>query len=300
MENSQKMNKFRFKTKMKKNRFEGWYVRIIDAVQNINIAFIFAYTGYKEDPHAFIQVFDGQHHTASYHRFEKNAFDAGGDMVAIGNNILSEHALTIRLDDITLDVTFDYLDQVKKKSAMGFLAKLPLECYQEVLTMSSNVRGNLSMHGESKSIDGSSYMEKTYGRNFPNTWFWLEANQFDEAVSLSLSGGTVPTLFFHPFGFTMILHLKGEELAFGTYNRASIKKKEHNGIVTFTITKKPYVVTIDTSFGTPTTLKGPSKYGNMNLDVLESLDASVSLSVKKDGKPIYHGNSLYGGFEWMQ
>lgn len=295
-----KMSKFSLKTHMKKNRFEGWYVRIIDPVQSINLAFIFAYTGYKEDPHAFIQVFDGVTHTNTYHRFEQASFDASGDMVAIDNNILSEDALTIRLKDMTLDVTFDYRDQLKQKSAMGFLAKFPLECYQEVLTMTSEVKGNISYRGESKSIDGTSYMEKTYGRKFPKTWFWLQANQFDEDVSLSLSGGTVPTLFFYPFGFTMIIHVKGEELAFGTYNRASITRKEHNKIVTFTITKKPYRVTIDASLGTPTVLKGPSKYGNMNLDVLESLDASVSLSVKKDGKTLYHGNSLYGGFEWMQ
>ncbi|MFW5842059.1 MAG: tocopherol cyclase family protein [Bacillota bacterium] len=293
------MNKFSLKTHMKHNRFEGWYVRVLDPVQSINLAFIFAYTGFKDDPHAFIQVFDGIKHTNTYHRFELDAFDASGDMVAIGNNILSEDALTIRLKEMTLDVTFDYKVHVKKKSAMGFLAKLPLECYQEILIMTSEVHGNLSYLGASKSIDGSSYMEKTYGRNFPKRWFWLEANQFDDEVSLSLSGGSVPTLFFKPFGFTMIIHLKGEELAFGTYNRAKITRKEHNGIVRFVVTKKPYVITINASLGTPTVLKGPSKYGEMRLDVLESLDASVSLTIKKADNLLYHGNSLYSGFEWM-
>ena len=64
------MKSFTYQNRRKKDYFEGWYTRLVDIENNINIAVIFALTKNELDPHAFIQVYDGVELTNKYFRFD--------------------------------------------------------------------------------------------------------------------------------------------------------------------------------------------------------------------------------------
>lgn len=218
------MKRFALQNKKKHNYFEGWYVRVFDAGANINLALIFAKTHFHKDPHAFIQIFDGTAGTNRYLRLPIDAFNYQDETVMIGKQTLSPSHIHISEQDVSIDVQIIQPVDLGDKSAMGPLLALPLECYQEVIFMDARLRGTVRFGSKTYHLEqAQSYMEKTYGRKFPVRWFWLQANRFDQNVSISLAGGKVPTLFFKKFGFFMILRLQEKTHLFATYNFAKLK-----------------------------------------------------------------------------
>ena len=291
--------RFLFQNKRRNRYFEGWYIRVMDEENHVNTAYIFALTKAQSDPHAFIQVFDGIKKTNRYERFPLEAFHASGEIVSIGENRLSLKGITLKLDNYEVALTFEHHSDLKVASAMGFLAKFPLECYQEVVSKSFVIKGTIKTHQKVIHLDGSGYMEKTYGRRFPKQWFWLQANQFEESCALTLAGGSVPTLVFKPFGFFCLLHVKGKPYVFGTYNRAKIMMSSHDDTVVFHIKRRTIELIIEATIAEPTRLVGPSDGGVMDLDVFETLTSQVTVCLREKDHIIYQGSSTMGGFEWM-
>lgn len=291
--------RFAFKDKRRKQYFEGWYVRVMDEANDFNTAYIFALTKSKDDPHAFIQIFDGVKKVNRYERFMLDTFQTEGDTVTIADNRLSLEGMQIALDGYKAAFEFTNHAPLNVRSAMGFLSKLPLECYQEVVSQTYDVNGRVDTKEGMINIQGVGYMEKTYGRRFPKQWFWLQANRFTDDVQLTLAGGSVPTLFFKPFGFFCLIHVQGKPYVFGTYNRAKITMSRHEESVIFHLKRRHISAVIEATIADPTCLVGPSDGGVMDLDVYETLSSQVALKLYDNNQLLYKGTSLSGGFEWM-
>ena len=70
----------------KKQYFEGWYFKVVNAKRDKAFAFIpgIAYDKAGEG-HAFIQVLDGIQKTASYHRFDAALFEVHTQLFQFGS-----------------------------------------------------------------------------------------------------------------------------------------------------------------------------------------------------------------------
>jgi hypothetical protein len=294
------MKHFSYQGKVKKNGFEGWYTRFTDPIKGVNMAIIMALTTFEEDPHAFIQVFDGQQKTNQYFRFPLDQFQVSDDFIKIESSILSKDQLRLDLKAIQIDLTFKDHQDNPYKSAMGFLEKMPLETFQEVVTLVSDFEGVIHLKNEPISISGRSYMEKTYGRKFPKEWFWLQANHFrEESLSFSLSGGHVPTLKFRPFGFFILIYFNQKTYRFATYNFAKLNYKQTLDATEFIIKKGRYTVILTVSNHEPTELVGPLDKGEMTLPVYESISSTVTFVLKDKETTLIRDTSPYAGFEYM-
>lgn len=295
------MQKLTLDLKKNQNNFEGFYIRLLNLEQNINHAFIFAKTHYEKDQHAFIQIFDGIKKTNQYLRFPIESFKFKDGIVEIASNILSLEQLVINHPSIRVDVTLSQHDLLTQKSAMGPLKHLPLECFQDVVYLDAVAEGRIFKNNEAIDFKGTSYMEKTYGRRFPQRWFWLQANDFKDAQSLkfTLAGGSVPTLKWTKFGFFLIIHYEGKAYRFATYNMAKFKVKETMEHVIFEVSKRNLKVVLKAKQTKTTKLLGPADYGDMILDVFESVNAKVNLTLKKGDQTIVTADSETAGFEWM-
>jgi hypothetical protein len=293
------MSTFNYQGRLSTNYFEGWYVRILDETNRLNLAVIFAVTFYEKDPHAFIQVFDQAQNKNTYYRFDVDRFKTEGSLVKIQDNELSMHHLKLMTDNYQFNLTIKKHALLEKKSAMGFLEKFPLECYQEVLFLDALIQGDVIINDTAYKVDGHSYMEKTYGKNFPKKWFWLQASNPLDAFAFTLAGGRVPTLFFTKFGFFIIVKYQAKEYAFGSYNLARLKINKQGDHVFFTVKKGAYKIMISALSKNPVTLVGPSKGGFMNLDVYESIDSDFTIKFYHNKNLIYEGSFTKAGFEWM-
>lgn len=293
------MSLFSLKTHTQTNRFEGWYVRFQDVTNDVNQAFILAFTNYVDDRHAFTQRFDGQKQKATYDRYERDAFAFVSDTVHIGPQKLSLNQFFYQDAALTIDIQLTQSSR-PRKSAMSFLRFLPLECFQEVIVLDGQARGTLTAGGETREVEGKIYIEKTYGRRFPKQWFWLQAQQFDDpSVRLSFAGGSIPTFKFRPFGFFCLVEVNGAMYRFATYNRAKFHQVDLGDKVVFTLRKRSLQMRIEVSEHNPTALVGPNDYGQMNLEVFESLTAYVTVTLTRGDQTLIHSSSPWAGFEWM-
>jgi hypothetical protein len=77
--------------------------------------------------------------------------------------------------------------------ALGGAHLVPgLSQYWHPHLFAADVRGGVVAGGESFALDGArAYAEKNWGRGFPETWWWGQAHDFAEDVSVAFAGGPV-------------------------------------------------------------------------------------------------------------
>ena len=298
------MTRFEFQNRKKKNYFEGWYLRFTDSKTNGNYAIIVAMTKDKDDPHAFIQFYNGVKHTATYYRYQLSDFsyDKLKNEVYIGDNILSPKKCHFEEDGIFLDVEVKNhiaLHPYKNSdSAMGYMSNFPLECFQEVIFMKGDAEVLIKTKDETISFTGNAYMEKTYGTNFPQRWIWIQSN-YSENTLLSFSVGKVPLFIFRKLGFFLIFQHNNKEYRYSTYNFSKIDIKQDDKKATLTITKKKDKVVLEATTNHPVKLIGPRKNGKMDLPVYETINGKLHMKFYQDDKLIFEDKFKNTGVELM-
>lgn len=298
------MNTFEYKNKKNKNYFEGWYLRVTDEAKNVNLAFIFAITKDVDDPHAFIQVYDGIALTSKYYRFEIEDFKYLKDTVYIKDNYLSLENMYLKVEDIEININIENIVKLKRNrknsSAMSYMVKFPLECFQEVNIIDGHFNGELILNDETKYIEGKVYLEKSYGNKFPEKWIWIQSNHFNKAASLTFAYGKIPFLKWKVNGFFSILKFNGKEYRFASYNFARIKiNKISETQVEIILKRRFHKLIINAKMIKPVKLVGPLENGKMNLEVFESINSLATLTFYRGRKVLFDTMGRNVGFELM-
>ncbi|MEC9484553.1 MAG: tocopherol cyclase family protein [Candidatus Izemoplasma sp.] len=293
------MSLFSYQSLKDSNYFEGWYVRIIDPVIELNMAVIFGITKESTNPHAFIQIAKAGQKKGIYRAFDLSLFyyHETLETVTIGNNELSLKHLLLDIDDIKCNLSFEDVS-LQTKSSMGFFKKMPLECYQELLYPNGKGIGKIEMADEKHSINANIYLEKTYGHKFPQKWIWCQSSHAESSnATISLSVGKVPFKGLTINGFFLHLDLPDKGYHFSSYNLSKFLYESHKGQITLTVLKPFYKVIIKTSLDAPIKLVGPTDGGNMNLEVFESLTSHAKVTLYKRKKIIFEDTFTYVGLE---
>lgn len=296
------MKKFAYRNLKTKNYFEGWYLRITDESKNINLAFIFALTKDVDDPHSFIQIYDGISLTNKYYRFDINEFKYQNKTVFIKDNYLSLDKLYLNIEKFEINVSLEIIKNIKEKqynkSAMSYMSKFPLECFQEVNILDGYFKGKIKENNEVKFITGKTYLEKTYGNKFPQNWIWLQSNHFDKEAALTLAYGKIPFFKWRVKGFFSILNINGLEYRFASYNLSRLKiNRVSDNTVELILKRGFHKLVLVAEMINPVKLVGPLENGKMNLSVFESINSLVTLTLYKRKKVIFESKGRNVGFE---
>lgn len=283
------MKKFEYKNKKDKNYFEGWYFRATDQ-NNKNYAVIFAVTKNEEDPHAFIQVFKNGDKECIYQKYDISLFRYEEGTVHIGNNTLSLHKVYVNVRDYILDLAFERTIPLET-SAMGYLEKAPLDCFQEVVLLNGEASGTINKRKGHYRI----YIEKTYGNKFPKKWLWIQSNHSKNNSDFSFSLGYIPLLKKTVPGWLFVLNTPTEQINFHSLGGASLKTKENEVII------KTLRYKIHLQYTQKDTIKlvGPSPKAKMDLDVFESLTSTANIKVYKNKKLLFEDSYINVGLEKM-
>ena len=184
----------------KKDYFEGWYYKNVAAGLDSVLSFIPGISLSGDDPHAFIQIIDGLTNITSYVRYDLAQFSCGaGELcVTIGKSKFTGECidLDIETDGIRVrgKLEFEnmtpYPSTLKSPGIMGWFSYVPfMECNHGVVSADHRVKGSVVFNGRSHDFTGGKgYIEKDWGRSFPESWVWLQCNNFaDKDTSLFLS-----------------------------------------------------------------------------------------------------------------
>lgn len=289
--------------------FEGWYFKVVDAEQDNAWAIIPGI--YKDhDPaldNAFVMVLDGRSNQVAYHDYPVSDFAAARDsfIIRVGPNSFASEYLTLNLPRLRGHLTFDGLApwpvSWRAPGIMGWYGWFPMECYHGVVSIDHAIAGSLDDGQRRVDLDGGrGYIEKDWGRNFPRTWIWLQANHFDEpAVSLTASVARIP-FYGRVFpGFIIGLLLNSRLYRFATYLGSTLEKVRLDGSnVQIVVRNKEAVLEISAVQGRTALLPAPTPGRGMVPRVSESLDGLVHIQLKDaHGAIIYEGRSRQTGME---
>ena len=205
----------------KKNFFEGWYFKITDKDHKYAFAFIIGIIKgkIKEEGHSFIQILDGVKHKFYYLKFSKDCFNYSHKpfSITINNNYFSLNKIILNHYDenIQLCGSLNIVDLVKwpdsiiNPGSMGFYNYLLfMECYSHVCCLNANIVGKIMINNiEYDFTGGKLYVEKNWGKRFPENYLWIQANNFLKMMLLTLSLGKVPLWKYNFNGFYVLFNL---------------------------------------------------------------------------------------------
>lgn len=303
-----------FQGSLSDNRyFEGWYFKNVSTDLGQVYSFIPGVALSKSHPHAFIQVINGITNETHYIEYPLSEFKFRRDKfwIKVGKSEFSADSMQLDIEspDITVKGNLSYTAQVKYPSSMlspgimGWYSFVPfMECKHGVVSVSHSINGSLNIDGLMRDFkSGKGYIEKDWGRSFPESWIWMQSNNFDQSdVSIMLSIAKIPWLGSHFTGFLGFMYVDGQFYPFSTYNGSKITTcKLVNRELTISIKHKKHILDINTTVKSAGILKAPQS-GNMDRHIKESIDSELRVKLSTiNGKNIFQGTGRRAGLEVM-
>lgn len=306
LKNIQNPDKFQGSFKSK-NYFEGWYFKLIDPTEKYALAVIPGISMSPEgEKSAFIQILDGKECKTAYLPFHADLFVANKEHfhVKIKDNEFSDKSISLNLDNLKGTIHFKNTQPIEKTvlspGIMGWYSYVPfMECYHGIVSMNHRLEGSFEIEG--KTVDftgGKGYIEKDWGKSFPNSWIWMQTNHFEyHEASLMASVAKIPWLGNHFIGFLISFWWEGDFYRFATYTGAKMKAaKVHDDKVELHFKNKPFELFITAVKGATGELVSPIQ-GNMAGKVNESLNAKIHVRLLKNGNLIFDDWGRNAGLE---
>ena len=296
--------------------FEGWYYKLVDSTEQHRLAVIpgiFRAVDPRES-HAFIQVLDGTSGSATYQRYPVETFRAAasrfGVQIGVSRFTLRHIALEIDSSERSVSGSLRFRDvtpwpvTVTSPGVMGWFAWIPLlQTYHGVLSFDHMLEGTVSLDGQAIDFtDGRGYIEKDWGRSFPDAWVWMQTNHFNRpGTSFTASVATIPWLGTSFRGFIIGLWHEGHIYRFATYTGAKIDELSiDGGMIAAVISDRRHRLEVAAHGAEIGVLRGPTGL-SMARRVPESLNAGVTVRLLALGgtKPrlIFEGTGRNAGLE---
>jgi hypothetical protein len=296
--------------------FEGWYYKLIDSSEQHRLAVIPGiFKGAEPSTsHAFVQVLDGMSGEATYHEYPPRTFQAAkqGLDVRVGPNRFTLYAVTLEIDTpgrsvkgtLRLSGLTPWPSTATSPGVMGFFAWIPfLQTYHGVVSLDHAIDGSLTFEGKTIDFsDGRGYIEKDWGRSFPEAWVWMQTNHFGQpGTCFTASIAVIPLLGFSLRGLIVGLWHGGELYRFATYTGARIDALTvSDEEVQATISDSDHRLEITARRAEGGVLRGPTGL-DMGGRVPESLRAAVTVRLsalsRAGSRLLFEGAGRNAGLE---
>jgi len=304
-----------FQGKMSYKRyFEGWYFKHVSKGMDYVCSIIPGISLNPVNPHAFIQFINGLtgetqyiEYPVSSFRFDKHRFS-----VQIGDSVFSADSILLNIDSplITVSGRLSYSGSIKYPASvfspgiMGWYSFVPfMECKHGVVSVSHRIDGSLTINGTQVDFSGGKgYIEKDWGRSFPESWIWLQSNNFansDACIMMSIA--KIPWLGSYFTGFLGFLYFNGIFYPFSTYNKSEITDISfQDERLTLGFRSKKYRLIITTELKNSGILLAPVS-GEMSRHIKESVDSELDVCLMDNkGVELYRDKAFRAGLEVIE
>lgn len=300
-------------THRKKGYFEGWYLKLIDETRASVFALIpgVSIGKTKEESHAFVQLINAVTGKTEYFRFDFDAFSADRKRfdVRIDGNHFWDSGVEVDLQNETTSLKaslrFENIEKYPTSfwhpGIMGPFSFVPgMECYHGIVNIRHTICGELVYNGSRLDMTGGEgYIEKDWGRSFPQAWVWMQANHFSaQNASFMFSIARIPWLGTSFIGLISFLRTDDGFYRFATYNASKVLRMKMNGDQIQATLKSPtHTLSFTATYARGGILKAP-KNGMMLREIEESITAEVSLELADLlGNVLYRDSSNRVGME---
>lgn len=271
--------------------FEGWYYK--HQKDDMSIALI---PGRSKDS-AFIQVITNHR---SYNVLYGLDEYRKGKVVCVGSNRFNINGieLNIHKDGLDLSGSISYKSPVPiAYDIMGPFRYLPMECRHTVLSMYHGIRGNLNLNGQKLSLDGGKgYIEGDSGKSFPESYTWVQSNDFDDECSVMVSIAKIPFAGLKFLGCIGIVWYRGKEYRLATYKGVKIQCRNENRIE---LTQRGLKLTIEIKEHTGHSLYAPDR-GSMSRTIHECVAVKADFTFSDGNRLLFKKTSDHTSYEYVE
>ena len=294
-----------------KNYFEGWYFKHVSHDLKQVWSFIPGVSLAENDPHAFIQVINGITGKSEYicYKLDEFIWDKKKLYLKVGSSVFTDKYIDLKIENENLKVSghLEYFNIVKYPKSlfspgiMGWYSFVPfMECKHGIISVNHDLTGKITVNSDTINFDGGKgYIEKDWGTSFPETWLWIQANNFkDHNTSFTFSVAKIPWRGKFFIGFISFLYQNNKFSLFSTYNNAVLAEINHSGeLISFTLKNHNSILKINVVKNTFGELRAPAS-GDMSRRIKESIDSEVTLSFfDKQNNLLYNDASQRAGLE---
>lgn len=297
-----------------KQYFEGWYFKHVSKNLESVYSFIPGISLNPENPHAFIQIINGLTGQTQYVEYPVSAFSYNEDSfsVQIGESVFTADSMLLNINSplIRVEGRLSFTGSVKYPTSMfspgimGWYSFVPyMECKHGVVSVTHRIDGSLSINGQVIDFSGGrGYIEKDWGKSFPEAWIWLQSNNFENSdACIMLSIAKIPWLGSYFTGFLGFLYSGGIFYPFSTYNKSKITALGTTGEkLNIEITGRKHLLKIAAVSNKPGTLLAP-KSGSMSRRIKESVDSELEVILSDlHGNVLFHNKAQRSGLEVIE
>ena len=206
--------------------FKGWYFKHQKEQETLAVI-----AGRANDG-AFIQVItqEGAYCAA----YPLSAYQEGKQLW-IGDSVFSPSGISLAIDQTGLTLSghlhYGHLSPIRG-DIMGPFRFFPMQCRHTVSSMYHQLTGSVCLNGREISFTGGKgYVEGDSGRSFPQSYTWVQCNDFDANCSIMASAALIPFAFFRFWGCICVVLLNGTEYRLATYLGARILHRDEKQLV---------------------------------------------------------------------
>lgn len=302
----------------KSNFFEGWYFKLVQPHTGHTYCFIpgVFISNKKASPHSFIQVIKGNEISFKYLKYKKDDFKASTSEfnLKVEGSSFSPYEMSLNINQqnekiygtLYFENIIKWPDSIINPGSMGFYNYLDfMQCYSQVCAVDGNIRGKLHVNDETVDFTGGKlYIEKNWGKTFPNSYIWLQGNSFqkgDGSVTCSIGNIPLPVPFRSFTGFLIGIYAKGRFYKFTSINKAALSVNCENEKIVVEASNKDYVLKIEAFYKQDTfmDLCAP-RDENMIPIARETLQGNLNVTLynKKKSVIIFNDSCLSAGIEF--
>lgn len=282
--------------------FEGWYFRMQNGTHFLSLI---PGICLGADSHAYIQILNAEQGISHYWRYPPSAFQFRRDRfeISIEENIFSSEC--IRLRDPRLQGEIHFANRVPfsphplHTGMMGPFAFFPhMQCSHGVVTIQSTLAGSLADDsGEMDFTGGMGYVEKDWGKSFPQPYLWTQAHLDGGTFMLCLARVPVPGGAMT--GLLSFLFTGEKRFFFSTYtgSRPSSICRTEDGTLHLSFRTPLHRLLLSLLMHEGLPLKAPGTHG-MERKIREDPHAFLSIRLTAcNGKTVFQGQSTDAGAE---
>ncbi len=297
-----------------KKYFEGWYFKNVSRDLGHVYSFIPGISLNPENPHCFIQVINGLTGNTQYIEYPVSSFKFSKKefLVQVGDSVFTTDSMVLNIDSPLIKVSgrLGYSGSVKYPTSllspgiMGWYSFVPyMECKHGVVSVSHRIDGALTINNITLDFSGGKgYIEKDWGSSFPESWIWLQSNNFTNSdACIMMSIAKIPWLGNFFTGFLGFLYYKGTFYPFSTYHKSEITELSlDNEILSLGFKGKHNQLRITAKLKQSGILLAP-KAGEMSRRIKESIDSELEVELLNNaGTIIYHDHASRAGLEVIE
>ena len=291
-----------------KNYFEGWYFK--NTNKENGISFIPGINITDKGKKAFIQIVTNEKSYFIDYDIKDFEFSFNPFYIKMEKNLFSKGFIHIDITEETQninvygDIKYTNIQNISTNlinpNIMGPFSYIPfMECNHAIISMKCEVNGLMTINNENMIFnDGLGYIEKDWGYSFPKSYIWCQGNNFNKTnSSFMFSIANDPLKLLEFTGIICVLIVNNNEYKFTTYNNTKlIKYNVNNKLLDITLKKGKYYLNIKSEYNLGNKLFAPIN-GKMEKDIYESINSTITVTLKKDNNIIFSDTSENCGLE---